>query len=515
MASVNISESQAKAQASIWMRLMPSMAFALPFLALGCVAESRLFISNEHARLLSNALIVADRGRAELIGYVYPPLPFLFLLPWPDSIALLIISALSAGTLAKVLWRHLRTLDVPNHARIALLVASMAVPTSLYLATQSVIETLALLMLVVSWDNYLAFVRQGDTKAGFTAGFALGAALFICQYTLIYAVIFVILTPRLISYRGSEISVALVLLFPVVVSIVAWSYISWSFTGDPVYFLRAPGSSLFVYVRPDEVELSFGWNLALRSTVRDLLMSPLYLGIGMVVAVLWPIRIAVFVAPVILITIVRAFGLVYPDYFAVGTYTVTALIALKPSTPRKIWPFLVAVATIHLYVGYSAPLYGEMREWAQAISRGETSAISYEEQSVGEQLAKMPARSVLSNDQLAYRIIARARTVTPFLLPIDGLYKLAESQPSLFVSYVLAPTNPVPNIGDRVTSSYPTKSPPDFYLDSSWSEWQLYRAAVRRESESLTIAKPASNGQLSLHLALQKLAMLLTWFICS
>lgn len=516
MASVNISELPAKPRPSLWVRLMPTLALALPFLILGYVADNRLFMSNEHARLLSNALVAVDRGRAELIGYIYPPLPFFMLLPWPHKIMLMIVAALSAGALARTLWGHLCILPIPLFARLSLLVASMAVPTSLYMATQSLVETLALLLLVASWANYLAFVRQGETKAGFSAGLALGAALFVSQYTLLYAALFVLLTPTLIATRGSgsEISAALVLLFPVAVSLMAWAYISWAFTGDPVYFLRAPGSSLLVYTRPGGAELSLGWPLAIRSTLRDLMASPLYLGIGLVVALLWPVRLIVFLTPAILITVVRAFGLVYPDYFAIGTYTVTALVALRPGMPRRLWPALIAISIVHLVVGYSIPLRGEMADWAKAVRYSEVKTASIDERAIGDRLSGMPPRSVLLDDRIAYRIVARAETARPFLLPVDGLYRLAESQPSLFVDHVLVPAQPIPSVGGRIAMNFPSKTPPNFAIETSWSEWRLYRGQLNQESSSLVVARP-TNELPVWRTALDKLAMLFIWFISS
>lgn len=517
MASASISGPQERARPSPWARLMPTLALALPFLTVGYVANSRLFMSDEHARLLSNALIVVDRGRAELIGYVYPPLPFFLLLPWPCTIALVAVAALSGGALTRALWGRLSALPVPTFARMALLVAVMAAPTSLYLATQSLVETLALLLLVISWSNYLAFVQEGETRAGFAAGLALGTALFVSQYTLLYATVYILLTPTLITTRGSgsEVSATLVLLFPVAVSIGAWSYISWAFTGDPLYFLRAPGSSLLVYARPNTTELSLGWPLALRSTLRDLMASPLYLGVGLVVAILWPIRLPVFLVPVALITAARAYGLVYPDYFAISTYAVTALIALRPGIPQRFWPALLAAAIIHLTAGYLVPLQGEMAEWGRAMRTGQITASSLEEQEVGRQLAGMPARSVLLDDRIAYRIVARAETSKPFLLPVDGLYRLAESQPSLFVSYVLAPAEPIPSVGGHVASSYPTKAPRNFSLEGSWTGWRLYHGQRQQASDSLLIAKPSGTELPAWQSALQRIAQLLTWFISS
>ena len=46
-------------------------------------ADVSLWLSHHHAHVIEKALLVLDRGRLELIGFFYPPLPFLLMLSWP------------------------------------------------------------------------------------------------------------------------------------------------------------------------------------------------------------------------------------------------------------------------------------------------------------------------------------------------------------------------------------------------------------------------------------------------
>lgn len=471
--------------------LLRAAIWSLPFLGMGYLANRGLFLSDEHARLLSNTLTVVDRGRAELLGFVYPPLPFFLLFPWPNMVALTVLSAMAGGYLGQLLWRHLRTLPMPPLARAALLVGALATPASLYVITESLTETLALLLLVTSWANYLAFVREGETKAGFTAGLSLGAALFVSQYALLYTAVYVLLTPRMAAGRGPGLgtSAGLVLIFPVAVSAGAWAYISWAFTGDPVYFLRSASPGLLAHAQPHAMDLSPGWRLAMQSTLGDLLASPLYLAIGLMLAALRPIRLLVFLVPALIITAVRMLGWAYPDHFAICTYTVTALIAMRPDMPRKLWPLLMAAAAIHVAVGLTAPMQGEMARWARAATSGVAGVGDQEEVTIGRHLGQMPRRSVLADDRIAYRLMARAGTAEPFLLPVDGLYRVAESQPSLFVPYILVPSKPVPGLDSRVAADFASRPPAGFEPRSSWSEWQLYQGEMRQGGASLWIGQ--------------------------
>jgi hypothetical protein len=435
-----------------------------------------LFLSNQHAHLIEKALLVRDRGRVELIGFVYPPLPFFLMFPWPHPLWATTLAGLAGGATAWVLWRSLNRLPFPRLVPVLMLLAAMSIPTSLYLATQSLSEMLALLLFLIAWVNFVVFTRAGETRAGFVAGLALGVAFFVNHYAALYAVPYALVTPLFVRdrHRGAEMAAAFVLSFPVLAAIGIWLYVTWIFTGDPLRFLHDPASSLFVYTRAGTEELAIGWPLAVRATLRELLFVPLYVASGLVVALRWPGRLPAFLTPLLLITGVRAFSMVYPSHFAIGTYTVVALAALSPRLSPRWWPLFAGAALLHLIMGYATPLKGEMQVWSQVIRSGQPTLTDREEQAIGAYLAELPPRSVLLDDRIAYRIVARAGTARPFLLPADSLYPLAESQPVAFVSFVLAPTRPLGMVGGRLVSVYPNAPPPGFYRQVTWSRWQLY-----------------------------------------
>ena len=453
-----------------------TLILALPFLVAGYQLTGSLFVSNHHAHLIEKALIVLDRGRLELIGFVYPPLPFLLLLPWPTPIVAMTLAALAGGATAWVLWQRLMILPFPRVVQVLLLLVPMSAPSTLYMATQSLGEMLVLLLFLIAWVAFLNFTRAGETRSGFLAGLALGAGFFANYYAALYAIPYALFAPVFMRdrRRGAAVAAAFVLLFPVLIAVISWSYLSWLFTGDFLSFARDPGSSLFVYTRAASEDLPVGWTLALRATAHDLGSSPLYLVIGLVVARLWPSRLVGFLIPAVLITGFRAFGLVYPDYFAINTLTVVALATLPPHTPSRLWPILLLAAGIHLWIGYTTPLKGEPAAWAQAMRSSRTTETDRQEQIIGDYLAKKPPRSVLLDDRVAYRIVTRAGTARPFLLPADPLYQVAESQPSEFVQYVLVPALPSTGSGSRLSIIYPADPPQGVRLVASWRDWRLY-----------------------------------------
>lgn len=115
-----------------WTLLGP-LIFSLPFLVAGYFATGHHFLSNHHAHLIEKALIAVDRGRLELIGFVYPPLPFLLLLPWPTAMLASALAALAAGTTAWILWRRLAHVPMPLAVKALLLAAAVGTPALLYL----------------------------------------------------------------------------------------------------------------------------------------------------------------------------------------------------------------------------------------------------------------------------------------------------------------------------------------------------------------------------------------------
>lgn len=488
------------------------LCLSVPYMIVGWLAYGRSFMSDEHARLVSNALVTLDLGRTELIGFVYPPLPFLLLLPWPHPLAATILTAIMGGAVVLTLWSHVGGLPFPLPARVALVLAVVMAPSSIFIMTQSLVETLALLLLVFSWSSFLEFVREGNTRSGFAAGLALGAALFVSQYALLYAALYVLLAPTLLVNKQpkAEQSIALVLLFPVVVSSCTWAYVSWAFTGDPLHFLRDAGASLYSSGVVSHDQLVLGWPLAIRSSLRDLAASPLFLVVAALVGFKHPSRLPILILPIGVITAVRALGLVYPDHFAVATYGVTALIALRSDSHRMLWPVLMAAAVMNVAAGLALPMQGEMGEWGSALKGGRAADAGHEERAIGVRLATLATRSVLTDDRIAYRLIARTGSARPFLLPPDSSYKLAEGQPARFVSHILVPSQPLDS-SDRIGALYPKVRPFGFDKTEGWTNWQLYGRASISDSGSILVAGHTHSSPTWLELLRSQLSWVKDW----
>jgi len=442
-------------------------------------ADVSLWLSHHHAHVIEKALLVLDRGRLELIGFFYPPLPFLLMLSRPSPVFAGLLAAGCGAVLVWILTRELSRLPFPRPASFGLLLG-LATPTTFFLFTQSLWEALLLLLLVVARTQCVEFVSRGNTRALFIAGLTLGLAFLANYYVLLFTLpyAFTMLLFARTTRRGAGVAAAFVLVFPMVATILGWMYLSWVFTGEPLAFTRDPASSMFAFLKPDGADLPTGWSAALRATAHDVRMTPVYMVIAVVVAWYRPFRLLTLVVCAVFVLVLRTFGFVFPDYLATVTFTVVALASLPPRTPRQLWPLLLVTALLQFGLGWALPLRGEPAAWQNAVTSGEVTPEDREETAIGQSLNQRPARSVLIDDRVGYRIIARAGTARPFLTPVDGLYALAVSQPARFVPSVLAPVGRAQVV--EAAGQAPAGAHPGLRLTRAWSTWCLYESTLSR-----------------------------------
>ena len=449
---------------------------ALPFLAAGFEAHRIHFLSNQHAHLIAKALLVLDRGRVELIGFVYPPLPFLLMLPRPHPLWASTLSGVLGGAIAWILVHRLVRAGLALWQVVLVMLGALLTPVAFYLATQALNHTLMLLLLLLAWVYFLRFTRQGYTRAGFVTGMLLGLAFFVNHHAWGFALGYALAAPIFLKERtpGRILAVVFVLLFPVLWAAFVWMYVNWVFTGHPLTFLHHPESSLFVYSRAFLEEPIVGWPLALRSTLEDLKAVPLYGAVALVVLVTHPRRIGVYLLSLLLITTVRAWGMVYEPAFARSTYLVIALAALPRNLAPRYRALVVVLALVHLPLAWLGKPAGEMRAWQTALLQNAPLARDREEMDIGRVLAAFPPQRVLMDDRAAYRLVARTGTARPFLLPADALYPFAVSAPDRYVDALVVPTRPLAHLGGPLLETYVERPPAGFLRARVWREWQLY-----------------------------------------
>jgi hypothetical protein len=190
----------------------------------------------------------ADPGKLAAIGFVWPPLMTLVILPFTavgamgtSLLALPLMTASFAAGLLVVLNRTYRLLGLPPIARYALLAALGGNPFFARYATNGMGEMVSLFFLVAAVHFFLAWVRSDEdhllAPCGLSIAFAGLTRYEIVAYALVMgAFVFVILRTRGANGRRMEGSLLLYAL-PVMYCVGLWIFFNWLITGNGLHFV--------------------------------------------------------------------------------------------------------------------------------------------------------------------------------------------------------------------------------------------------------------------------------------
>lgn len=461
---------------------VPTVVAALPFMAMAALAHGALFVSNSHATTTAKALLAIDRGRLEFLGFTYPPLPFLLALPKPTPLLLAFEGALFGGATVVALWHALDHGEVPRWMRGAVVLAAVGSPAYVFLATQQVGDVAAMLLVLWAWAGFQRFIFEDRTTTGFAAGLLLGTAFYFSFTAMVYAVLIAALTPAYLSMRraredrGAEtLARAWAVLFPTLVALGSWTYLNWLFRGDALGFLNDPAIPFRALEAVDPGAERGIWAV-LRMTAGDLAMTPMYGAVAVIVARAHRRALIPYLAPAALIAGLHMAGLTYSEAFAVSALGLVAVVALRWVPLSRAGAALLLVAAAgQVVVGLTVPLQTpEIRLWQDLASSGERRPLDVLEAQIADQLRHAPARSILTDDRSAYRLVSRVGSARPFLLPADADFTIGLSAPRERVRYVLVSLGGVA-VGDEVARRYVHTAPAGFELDTTWHGWRLYR----------------------------------------
>jgi len=325
-------------------------------LALAALAVSNGLISDDAVRLWAGASTAAD-GQVPIgrIVAAYPTLPFLTttLVAWlapADTPAPALVAAGLLALIAAFCFTSFRkaglTKSVAGIATVlvalhpALLRGVVAGPSDMFLAAFLLMFCLAL---------YDLRARSGTSEV-MGVGLALMALAF--SHPLGAAIAFAAIPflafgvrPALVAH--SAVNVVVALIFPTVLAIGAFSYVSWIFPGDGWTFLAAPTQSLSL------------WSAAVTHVFGDGLSGflTLYASFAMAVALV----VGAPIAAVMLVLVYRRRPLVVPaEIFAGIAVAATAIAVLSgffgdPAAIVVAAPVLAAAVTIRVPVACERP----------------------------------------------------------------------------------------------------------------------------------------------------------------
>lgn len=420
-------------------KLLLALAVALPLALVAAGLAHDGWLSDTHGAFLSRVRFAVERGRLELLGFEYPPLPFLMLVPWATTTATWMLGALAIATLA---WLVVDECTARRSVLpLVLLVAALWTPIGLHLVAGDFNEAVGLVALFIGWRHYRRWWATRQTVHGLLTGLWLGLAFYTSPLglavALIAGAILPLVFPRLqIPPFASQL---VLLVFPGVAAAATWAYLSWVFVGYVAFPFTPwePGSpSLPTIVT---------WSIPYLVVVAALLLRPSATTAGMLL-------------PLVLLWIANRVGWHFSLSFAVLLLTLVAIVSLPRHLHVTIRALIGAVAIAQAVLAWLV--------WPPPQRSAEDVAA----RAVAEALQDAPPRSILIDDRQAERLLKWAPSIRPYLTTRDTGFELAMAQPLNTVRYVLATAD-----ADGLTLDADRRPPAGFERAWSWQGYTLWR----------------------------------------
>lgn len=429
----------AEPRARAWVRLLLVLAVVLPLALVAADLAREGWLSDTHGAFLSRVRFALERGRLELLGFEYPPLPFLLLVPWATTTATWVLGALAIGTIT---WFVLdECTDRRTVLPLVLLVAALWNPIGLRLVATDFNEAVGLLALFVGWRHYRRWWATRQTIHGLRTGLWLGLAFYTSPLGLALALVagalLPLLFPRLqIPPFASQL---VLLVFPGVAAACTWAYLSWVFIGRIAF--------PFTPWEPSSPELGIIalWSIPFLLVTLLAVLRPSATSAGMLL-------------PLGLLWVANRMGWHFSLAFAVVLLTLVAIVALPRHLDRGLRALVGMVAIVQAIAAWFAwppPRLDDADRAARAVATA---------------LAHAPPRSILIDDRYAERLLKWAPTLEPYLTTRDTGFEIAKAQPMNTVRYVLATPD-----DEGLTLDADLRPPTGFLPVWNWRGYALWR----------------------------------------
>ncbi|MEO5825002.1 MAG: hypothetical protein ABIR59_03880 [Gemmatimonadales bacterium] len=420
-------------------RVIVALVVAVPMLIAALLLTADGWRSDAHGAFLSRVLFALDRGQLELLGFEYPPLPFLMLLPSPTITWALILGALACGSLA---W--LVTDDCTERRSIVPLVMLVSVlwtPIGMSFVAGNFNEGVGLAALYVGWRHYRRWWSTRRTIHGLYTGLWLGLAFYTSPLGLALALVagavLPIIFPRLqIPPFASQL---VLLVFPGFATTATWAYLSWVFTGR-VAFPFTP------------------WQAMSPGTATVLAWSLAYVAVSVLALRRANLATLGVLLPLVLLAGANAVGWHFSLGFAVLLLTLVAIVTLPRDLARPARALIGGVAILQAIAAWWLVPW-PTRTVEDAVARAVATA-----------LASAPPRSVLIDDRWAQQMLKWAPSMEPYLTTRDTGFEFALASPQGTVQYVLATRD-----DNGLTLDADIRPPAGFERSWNWGGYTLFR----------------------------------------
>ncbi len=430
------------------------------------------FISNtlyQHGYIHLNILFYAEKTllakageppRLENIGFVYPPLAFLPFFIIEDY---KMVSPLASSFLLTVFFSFLlkRCQSLAYFTLLFLLLN----PLVLFLAVYR-FEVLAFyILLTISTITLIIHLETGYSLYLFISGFLFGLCFFldfrsVFLIPVVALVIYLSTKEKHISYR---LALLIVKLSPVMFFVFAWLYLNWTFTEDPLNFIKSPYS--FFESEPLDTSLflirgSF-WRSLEYVIFRLLAYLPIILPYFIVLfntrryrhLYLMPVYL-LYISPILLLFFSVYFSNFFPSYYYTIIFVLFALI-FQASFGIRAGKLLVFSFLLSLASSWLMPLYSKEeneKSFVKFFIKGETMNVIDEYQRVAEVLKSQGCRKTLIDDAEGFPVVVFFGNPKAFYLPYMYEYFTVLSYPKAFADCVVIDKE---NMLDTVSSRFP------------------------------------------------------------
>ncbi|MDZ4259771.1 MAG: hypothetical protein U0974_15140 [Gemmatimonadales bacterium] len=426
-------------RAAPWVRATLALAVALPLILAALLLVGDGWLSDTHGAFLHRVRFAVDRGRLELLGFEYPPLPFLLLTIWPSVVMPLVLGALGLVGLGWLITGECT--DRRSMLPLVLLVCATWTPIGIHLVASDFNETVGLLVLFLAWRYYRRWWSTRQTVYGLYTGILLGVAFYTSPLGLALALFAGALLPLLFPrLQIPPFSSQLVLLaFPGMAATATWAYLSWVFVGR-VAFPFTP------------------WEPQSPTVLTILSWTVPYLVVSALAMLRREAQTAGVLLPLLLLAFADRIGWHFSLAYAVLLVTLVAIVAL-PRDLHRVTRMVVGIVAVGqaLVAWWLVP-------WPTLVPRDLAA------RAVAEALAGAPPRSILIDDRYAETLLKWSSSMRPYLTTRDTGFEVALAQPGSQVRYVVATAD-----DEGLTLDADRRPPPGFLLEWSWAGYTLWR----------------------------------------
>ncbi|MGH7755364.1 MAG: hypothetical protein ACREM8_03645 [Vulcanimicrobiaceae bacterium] len=433
------------------------VAFALVAASLGSlyyVLATTLFA---HGFAAANLMFFGEKAELALhgmpprlinLGFVYPPLSFLLLLPFGNPfVAQAAIAGVVIATLIQFLDRR------PIDGRLRWLAKAYLIGSPLVLF-ETVEDYSALLFNVLFAFSVYWFARYLDRRFSLDLFFAalLLALTFFVDFRSMLAAVIVVPAMTLPFIRRSPshaLAIALAVALPLGFFATAWMYVNWIFLGDALAFVHGRGSFFRSFSHDPALLLAAGnVGQTVRATFAELAATlpvtlPYFVGLICLRDRRAPggarlPQLALYLAPVAVLGLSIYFGAYRSSFTLMTLFVFTFIVLLDRMYPSR-WltiAFALALGTSFIVPAISAQT--EEREFARGIYSAKVAPNLDEFRGLAAMLAgASPRARILTDDTDLFPLIYLIDAPERFILPYQYEFSSALSKPVAFARYVV------------------------------------------------------------------------------